>query len=308
MTKISRRDFTNLSLGAGAAALATSTVSSFAIAQGKGKVVIVGGGAGGATVAHLVKKGAPQLDVTLVEVQKQYTTCFFSNLYLGGFRTFESITHSYDGLAKLGVKVVNDLATGVDAGKKTVTLKGGSSLSYDKLVLSPGIDFKWDAIAFYDAATTEKMPHAYKAGVQTKILKDQLAAMKPGGTVIMAPPPNPFRCPPGPYERASMIANYLKKTGKFQVPDWVNFVKTSCQRELAPYDEEWLFVRAAAIARQLYIRRQTGITSLTDHFGRRERRGVKSEHHRRASKKIIRYCLQQLGSLDLVGIVKFVAV
>ena len=102
------------------------------------------------------------------------------------------------------------------------------------------------------------------------------------------------------------FANYLKKTGKFQVPDWAIFVKTSCQRELAPYDEEWLFVRAAAIARQLYIRRQTGITSLTDHFGRKERRGVKSEHHRRASKKIIRYCLQQLGSLDLVGIVKFV--
>ena len=211
MTKFSRREFANLSLGAGAAALASSTVTSFAVAQGKGKVVIVGGGAGGATVAHLVKKGAPNLDVTLVEVQPTYTTCFFSNLYLGGFRTFESITHSYDGLKKLGVKVVTDLATGVDTTKKTVTLKGGSSLAYDKLVLSPGIDFKWDSVEGYNEAATEKMPHAYKAGVQTKILKQQLEAMKDGGTVIMAPPPNPFRCPPGPYERASMIANYLKK-------------------------------------------------------------------------------------------------
>lgn len=211
MTKISRRDFTTLAVGAGVAAVSTSAISSFAIAQGKGKVVIIGGGAGGATVAHLVKKGAPGLDVTLVEVQPQYTTCFFSNLYLGGFRTFESITHSYDGLKKLGVKVVHDWAMGVDAGKKTVTLKGGTSLPYDKLVLSPGIEFKWDAIEGYTEAAAEKMPHAYKAGVQTTLLKKQLEAMKPGGTVIMATPPNPFRCPPGPYERASMIANYLKK-------------------------------------------------------------------------------------------------
>lgn len=211
MTKISRREFTSLTVGAGVAAVSTSAISSFAIAQGKGKVVIVGGGAGGATVAHLVKKGAPSLDVTLVEVQPQYTSCFFSNLYLGGFRTFESITHSYDGLKKLGVKVVHDWAMGVDAGKKTVTLKGGTSLAYDKLVLSPGIEFKWDAIEGYTEAAAEKMPHAYKAGVQTTLLKKQLEAMKPGGTVIMATPPNPFRCPPGPYERASMIANYLKK-------------------------------------------------------------------------------------------------
>ncbi len=211
MTKINRRDFTNLSFGAGLAALSTSVVPTFAFAQGKGRVVIVGGGAGGATVAHLVKQGAPQLDVTLVEVQPQYTTCFFSNLYLGGFRTIESITHSYDGLKKLGVKVVHDWATGVDASKKTVMLKGGGSLSYDKLVLSPGIEFKWDSIEGYTEAAAEKMPHAYKAGIQTQILKKQLEGMNAGGTVVMVTPPNPFRCPPGPYERASMIANYLKK-------------------------------------------------------------------------------------------------
>lgn len=210
MSQISRRNF-NLLLGAAGATTAASTaIGSFAYAMGKGKVVIIGGGAGGGTVAHLVKKGAPDLDVTLVEVNAKYTTCFFSNLYLGGFRSFESITHSYDGLKKLGVKVVTDLATGVDSAKKTVTLKGGSTLSYDKLVLSPGIDFKWAGIEGYSDAAAQMMPHAYKAGVQTTILKKQLEAMKAGGTVIMAPPTNPFRCPPGPYERASMIAAYLK--------------------------------------------------------------------------------------------------
>ena len=211
MTKISRRKFGNLSFGAGITALSAASMPNFAIAQAKGKVVIVGGGAGGATVAHLVKKGAPELDVTLVEVQQQYTTCFFSNLFLGGFRSFESITHSYDGLKKIGVKVVHELATGVDPEKKTVALNGGTTLSYDKLVLSPGIDFKWESIEGYSEAGAEKMPHAYKAGVQTQALKNQLAGMKAGGTVVMVTPPNPFRCPPGPYERASMIANYLKK-------------------------------------------------------------------------------------------------
>ena len=206
MTGISRRDFTIL---AGAAA-ATSAVGPVAYAQGKGKVVIVGGGAGGATVAHHVKKGAPQLDVTLIEVQKQYTSCFFSNLYIGGFRSFSSITHSYDGLKKIGVKVVHDLATGVDSAKKTVSLKGGSSVPYDKLVLSPGIDLKYDSVGGYSEAAAATMPHAWQAGVQTQILKRQLLDMEPGGTVVMVPPPNPFRCPPGPYERASMIAHYIK--------------------------------------------------------------------------------------------------
>lgn len=207
MTKLNRREFTK---SAGAAALATSTLGSFAYAQGKGKVVVVGGGAGGGTAAHLIKKGAPNLDVTLVEVNPQYTTCFFSNLYLGGFRTFDSITHNYDGLKKLGINVVHDMATDVDTAGKTVSLKNGSKLSYDKLVLSPGIDFKWGTIEGYDDAAAQKMPHAWKAGAQTELLKKQLDAMKDGGVVVMAPPPNPFRCPPGPYERASMIAHYLK--------------------------------------------------------------------------------------------------
>ncbi len=211
MTRIDRRKFVQLAASVGVSAVATGVGSSFAIAEGKGKVVIIGGGAGGASVAHYLKKSAPQLDVTLIEIQAKYTTCFFSNLYLGGFRTLDSITHDYEGLKKLGIKVVSELATGVDTAKKQVTLKTGDKISYDKLVLSPGIDFKYDAIEGYSAEAAKTMPHAWKAGVQTQILKTQLKEMKAGGTVVMAAPPNPFRCPPGPYERASMIAHYLQK-------------------------------------------------------------------------------------------------
>jgi len=210
MTRIDRRRFVQLAASVGVSVVATGAHSSFAIAEGKGKVVIIGGGAGGASVAHYLKKGAPQLDVTLIEIQAKYTTCFFSNLYLGGFRTLDSITHDYEGLKKLGIKVISELATGVDTTKKQVTLKTSDKISYDKLVLSPGIDFKYDAIEGYSAEVAKTMPHAWKAGIQTQILKTQLKEMKAGGTVVMAAPPNPYRCPPGPYERASMIAHFLK--------------------------------------------------------------------------------------------------
>jgi sulfide dehydrogenase [flavocytochrome c] flavoprotein subunit len=210
MANFSRRQFAKIVGGGAVAAASAGPLCHFAIAKGKGKVVIVGGGAGGATVAHHVKKSAPDLDVTLVEVQPEYTTCFFSNLYLGGFRTFESLTHDYEGLKKLGVNVVHDLATGVDALMKTVALKGGASLAYDRLVLSPGIGFKYDTIEGYSEDAAEMMPHAWKAGQQTKLLKSKLETMDDGGLVVLAPPNNPYRCPPGPYERMCMIAHYLK--------------------------------------------------------------------------------------------------
>lgn len=207
MQEISRRRFAQL---AGAATAGAAGFSPFAIAQGAARIVIVGGGPGGATVAHQLKKDAPKLDVTLVEVQPMYTTCFFSNLYLGGFRTLPSITHTYDGLRKLGVKVVLDTATDIDSTKKIVKLRSGRQLAYDKLVLSPGIDLKYGTIEGYSEKASLIMPHAWKAGVQTQLLKRQLEGMKDGGTVVMAAPNNPYRCPPGPYERACMIAHYLK--------------------------------------------------------------------------------------------------
>lgn len=211
MTNVTRRKFTQIAGAAGATAAATSSFGTFAIAQGKGKVVVIGGGTGGATAAHLIKRGSPNLDVTLIEAKKDYTTCFFSNLYIGGFRSFESITHNYDGLKKLGIKVIHDWATGIDTGKKSVSLKGGGSVAYDKLVVSPGIDFKWETIEGYDEAAAEIIPHAYQAGTQTQNLKKQLMAMPDGGTFVICSPVNPMRCPPAPGERISMVANYFKK-------------------------------------------------------------------------------------------------
>ena len=211
MTGFTRRDFGKL-LGATGAGISVSGVfSPFAIAQSAGKVVIVGGGAGGATVAHYVKKEAPALDVTLIEANSTYSSSFFSNLYIGGFRTLASLNHGYAGLRKIGVKVVHDYATDVDTTKKTVKTRSGKTYAYDRLVLSPGIDIKYDSIAGYSRAAAAVMPHAYNTdAAQKRLLKRQLEAMKDGGTVVMAMPNNPFRCPPGPYERAAMIAHYLK--------------------------------------------------------------------------------------------------
>ena len=183
-------------------------------AQGKPRVVIVGGGAGGATAArYIAKDSGGAIDVTLVEPSRTYYTCFFSNLYLGGFRSMQSLGHSYGTLAaEYGINVVHDWAVGVDRVAKTVTLAGGSSLPYDRLILSPGIDFVDGAVEGWDVSAQNAMPHAYKAGSQTELLKAQIMAMPQGGTYAMVAPPNPYRCPPGPYERVSMVAHLLKQT------------------------------------------------------------------------------------------------
>ena len=207
---IDRREFGRLLGGAALAAASPALIGRPALAKGGAKVVIVGGGAGGGTVARILKTEAPDLDVTVVEARPIYTSCFNSNHYFGGFRTFASLQHSYDGLKKLGINVVNDTATAIDAGKKSVTLAGGQALAYDRLVLSPGIDFNYGAIEGYSAAAAEIMPHAWKAGPQTLLLMKQLEAMDDGGVVVMTVPGNPYRCPPGPYERACMIAHFLK--------------------------------------------------------------------------------------------------
>lgn len=181
--------------------------------QAKPRVVVIGGGAGGATVArYLAKDSDGALDVTLVEANPIYTTCFFSNLYLGGFREFESLQHGYDKVVAGGVTVINDRATGVDRAARTVTLAGGQVLAYDRLVLSPGIDFQDGSVPGWSADMhAEIMPHAYKAGPQTQLLKSMVEAMPEGGTFAMIAPPNPYRCPPGPYERISMVAHLLKQ-------------------------------------------------------------------------------------------------
>jgi NADPH-dependent 2,4-dienoyl-CoA reductase/sulfur reductase-like enzyme len=184
-----------------------------ALAQAKPKVVVIGGGPGGATAAKYIAKDGG-VDVTLVEPAARFTTCFHSNLYLGGFKSWESITHSYDKIVKAyGIKHVRQTAVSGDRDKKVVRLADGRTLSYDRLVLSPGIDLKFDSVPGWSEAASEKLPHAWKAGPQTQTLRRQLMAMPDGGTIVMIAPPNPYRCPPGPYERVSMMAHVLKAKG-----------------------------------------------------------------------------------------------
>ena len=216
--KMNRRSFIGT---ATAASIAAPSV--FAGGHGKPRVVVVGGGAGGATAARYVAKDSKgAIDVTLIEPTRAYYTCFFSNLYLGGFKDVEDIGHSYGKIASIGVNVIHDWAIAVDRDAKTVSLAGGASVPYDKLILSPGIDFVDGAVEGWDLSSQNAMPHSYKAGSQTELLKAQLAAMPAGGVFAMVAPPNPYRCPPGPYERVSMIAHYFTEnnpTAKIIVAD-----------------------------------------------------------------------------------------
>ena len=182
-------------------------------AQGQARLLIIGGGFGGATAAGFARRTYPWLDVTLVEPRTRFVTCPYGNLVLAGLRQIGDITHSYDGLRARGVTVVHDWATGIDAATRQVRLQGGQTLTYDRMILSPGIALRWGALEGYDEAAAELMPHAWVPGdgAQTLLLRRQLEAMPDGGVVGLAIPGNPFRCPPGPYERISMIASYLKR-------------------------------------------------------------------------------------------------
>lgn len=214
MSSFNRRAFIKAAIAA-APASAFLALPKAAHAGVKAKIVVIGGGFGGATAAKYLKLMDPGLEVTLVERQKTYTSCPLSNEVLSGHGKLEDLQIGYDGLAKRGINLVFDDATGIDPAKKSVSLKSGKTLKYDALVVSPGIDFNFSSIAGYSeelANTTH--PHAWKAGPQTLALKKRLESMKDGGTFIISVPPGPFRCPPGPYERAAQVANYLRDHGK----------------------------------------------------------------------------------------------
>ena len=200
-----RRDFVRNSAALGAAALLPMP----ALAQAAPRVVVVGGGFGGTTVARAIKAIDPKINVTLVEASATYTACPFSNAVLGGMRDIKAQQFGYDKVRAAGVNFVLGTAVGVNPAGRTLRL-ADVTLPYDRLVLSPGIDIRWDGLPGYDEAAAAKMPHAWRAGEQTTLLRNQLTAMEDGGLVVMSVPANPFRCPPGPYERASLIAHYLK--------------------------------------------------------------------------------------------------
>ncbi len=208
--KLDRRNF----LGTGVLA-AASLAAPAVLAEGAGRprVVVVGGGAGGATAArYIARDSRGRIDVTLVEPTRSYYTCFFSNLYLGGFKQISDLAHGYGRLAaEYGINVIHDWALDVDRDAKTVTLAGGPVLAYDKLILSPGIDFIDGSVPGWDITRQNRMPHAYRAGSQTELLRAQIEAMPEGGVFAMVAPPNPYRCPPGPYERVSMVAHRFKR-------------------------------------------------------------------------------------------------
>ena len=206
MAQLSRRKLLSI------AGLATGTLAAPQIARGATpRIVVIGGGFGGATAAKYLKLADRSLSVTLIERDTRFITCPFSNYVLAGFRRMEQLTQSYDALGKRhGVSVLRGDAIGVDSSRKSVTLAGGGKLPYDRLIVAPGIDMNFTAIPGFDAKTAERLPHAWKAGAQTLLLRRQLEAMKDGGTFILCAPANPFRCPPGPYERVSVIAWHLK--------------------------------------------------------------------------------------------------
>jgi sulfide dehydrogenase [flavocytochrome c] flavoprotein subunit len=205
---MNRRDFVKTT-GA-VAAVSAIGLPHIARADAK-KVVVVGGGTGGATAAKYVKMADEGIDVTIIEPNESYYTCYMSNEVLSGHRKLESIKHGYDGLKARGINVVHEKATAIDPEKKIVKTEGGQEFAFDRAIVAPGISLLYDKIEGYSPEAAEKMPHAWKAGEQTKILRSQLEAMDDGGVVVIVAPPNPFRCPPGPYERASQIAMYLQE-------------------------------------------------------------------------------------------------
>jgi NADPH-dependent 2,4-dienoyl-CoA reductase/sulfur reductase-like enzyme len=204
-----RRDLLMRAVSAGVAAVLPLP----AFAQGAdARVVVVGGGFAGATCARTLKRLNPRLAVTLIEAEptRVFTACPFSNEVVVGLRELEAQQFRYDKLGSDGIVLNFSEAKSVDPQTRTITLADTTKLAYDRLILAPGIDFRWDALSGYGEAAAEKMPHAWKAGPQTLLLRRQLEAMRDGGIVVIAVPANPYRCPPGPYERASLIAHYLK--------------------------------------------------------------------------------------------------
>lgn len=196
-------------IGGAAASVAAAVLAAPQIrAQARPRVVVVGGGFAGASCARALKQLDRDLAVTLIEPETAYLACPFSNAVIAGLRDIEAQSFGYDQFGDL--ELIRKRAAAVDSERRRVRLEDGTDVDYTRLVLAPGVDLRFDTLPGYDEAAAEIMPHAWKAGPQTLLLRDQLAAMPDGGVVVLSAPANPFRCPPGPYERASLIAHYLK--------------------------------------------------------------------------------------------------
>ena len=267
--RTSRRQF----LASTAATASATLLPAPARAQAAPRVVVVGGGFAGATAARALKHADARIAVTLVETSRTFTACPFSNGVIGGQRELSAQQFGYDRVVADGVQIAFATATGVDPQVRTVTLDSGSTLAYDRLVLAPGIDIRWAGLKGYNEAAAAKMPHAWKAGEQTLLLRRQLEAMEDGGVVIMAAPANPFRCPPGPYERASLIANYLKTRkpkSKLIVLDAKDaFSKQrlfqNAWQELYPDHLEWVALSKGGLVTSVDVAEMTLVTDFGRH-------------------------------------------
>ena len=207
---MNRRDFNKILVGSVALSFtACSSLTNVSLPKDKKRVVVVGGGFGGATAAKYLKKFSPEIEVILIEQNKEYYTCPFGNTVIAGINDIDYIKHDYKTLqSKYKVKVIHEKVKKIDGETNSVILENGDIIAYHRVIVSPGIDFKYEK--GYEKGSEQYAPHAYKAGAQTLLLRKQLEEMKDGGTYVMVAPPNPFRCPPGPYERISLVAHYLK--------------------------------------------------------------------------------------------------
>jgi NADPH-dependent 2,4-dienoyl-CoA reductase/sulfur reductase-like enzyme len=204
-----RRTFLKAS---GAGAVLTGCAGIGTSSRARARVVVVGGGYGGTTAAKYIRMFDPSIEVVLVEPEAAFVSCPLSNMVLGGFRSIGDLTIPYSGLERHGVKVVRDLATAIDVDRKQVRLARGDTLGYDRLIVSPGIDFMWEALpALGTADARGRLLHAWKAGAQTTELRKRLEGMRDGGVFVISIPEAPYRCPPGPYERACLAAAYFKQ-------------------------------------------------------------------------------------------------
>ena len=205
-----RRDFLKAG-GAAGLALGLPGCATLTGAAPKSRVAVVGGGYGGATAARYIRMLDPSIEVVLIEPNEAFVSCPLSNMVLGGFKSMADITTPYTGLARHGVRVVRDSATAIDMEKKQVRLARGDAVGFDRVIVSPGVDFMWEALPALGSADAQaRVLHAWKAGPQTAELRRRLEAMPDGGVFVIAIPEAPYRCPPGPYERACQVAAYFK--------------------------------------------------------------------------------------------------
>ncbi len=261
-----------LASAAGSTLLAGCATEAPAVATRKlGRVLVIGGGFGGATAAKYIKKwGGDAIDVMLVERERAFVSCPLSNLVVGGHRKIEDLTVSYDGLRRAGILTLNDEVESIDTAKRSVTFRKLANQSFDRIVVSPGVDFNFGAIQGLDANAQKTILHAWKAGPQTVALRQQLEAMPDGGVFVLSIPKAPYRCPPGPYERVCQVASYFKAAkprSKIIVLDANPDIQSKKGLFLAAWNGPYkgmIDYRPNSMVTEVDLRNSTAITELGD--------------------------------------------